>query len=57
MCNRRWFVLTPTHIFTFKEERKYKNPTETIVLKECTTVKSAEDEIHKENSFVIVCLT
>ena len=44
--------MTPTHIFTFKEERKYKNPTETVILKECTTVKSAEDEIHKENSFV-----
>jgi hypothetical protein len=45
-------VLTPTHLYTFKDEKKYKNPTEVIVLKDCTTVKSAEDEIHKENAFV-----
>mmetsp|Transcript_26940 Transcript_26940/g.23801 ORF Transcript_26940/g.23801 Transcript_26940/m.23801 type:complete len:122 (-) Transcript_26940:115-480(-) len=50
---KRWFVLTPTHLYSFKEEKKYKNPTEVIVLKDCTTVKSAEDEIHKENAFRI----
>jgi len=50
---KRWFVLTPTHLYTFKLERQYKSPTEKILLKECTTVKSAEDEIHKENSFRI----
>mmetsp|Transcript_18330 Transcript_18330/g.21121 ORF Transcript_18330/g.21121 Transcript_18330/m.21121 type:complete len:121 (+) Transcript_18330:23-385(+) len=50
---KRWFVLTPSHLFSFKEERIYKNPTEAINLKECTTVKSAEEDIHKENSFRI----
>lgn len=45
-------MLTPTTLYTYKEERKYKNPTETILLRECTTIKSAEDETHKEASFV-----
>ena len=51
--NRRWFVLTPTHLYTFKYEKVYTNPTESLVLKYCTTVKSAEAEIGVENSFVI----
>jgi hypothetical protein len=50
---KRWFVLTPEHLFTFKNEKSYKSPTEVLVLKDCTTVKSAEDEIHKENTFRI----
>lgn len=50
---RRWFVLTPTHLCSFKEEKTYKNPTEIILLKDCTTVKSAEDEIHENNAFRI----
>lgn len=37
---------------TFKSERNYKSPTESVFLKECTTIKSAEDEINKEYSFV-----
>jgi hypothetical protein len=49
---RRWFVLTPSHLYTFKDEKKYKNPTEIVVLKDCTAVKSAEEELHKENAFV-----
>mmetsp|Transcript_76907 Transcript_76907/g.89359 ORF Transcript_76907/g.89359 Transcript_76907/m.89359 type:complete len:118 (+) Transcript_76907:44-397(+) len=48
---KRWFVLTPTHLYSFKDERVYKSPTEVISLKECTTVKSAEEDTHKENTF------
>jgi len=44
--------LTPECLFTFKQEKSYKSPTEVLVLKECTTVKSAEDEIQKEFTFV-----
>ena len=45
-------VLTPTGIYSFKNKDDYKSPTESIPLKDCNTIKSAEDEIHKENSFV-----
>jgi hypothetical protein len=44
--------LTNDAIYSFKEEKKYKNPTETIFLKEITTIRSTEEEIFKENSFV-----
>jgi len=44
--------LTPTHLYSFKEEKKYKNPTEVIVLRDCNSVKAAEEEIHKEHAFV-----
>ena len=50
--DRRWMVLTPTGIYSFKTKDDYKSPTESIPLKDCNTIKSAEDEIHKENSFV-----
>ena len=29
---RRWVVLTDKHIFTFRKEKKYKNPTERILI-------------------------
>ena len=47
-------VLTTTTIYTFKEERKYKNPTEVINLRECSTIKSAEEEVHKPNAIVSI---
>eukprot|EP00828_Plagiopyla_frontata_P035540 TRINITY_DN4691_c0_g1_i1.p2 TRINITY_DN4691_c0_g1~~TRINITY_DN4691_c0_g1_i1.p2 ORF type:complete len:116 (-),score=28.06 TRINITY_DN4691_c0_g1_i1:117-464(-) len=52
---QRWFVLTSDALYSFKEEKSYKSPTETIQLKDCTTIKSAEDEVKKENSFRIDC--
>merc|ERR1719424_366650 len=48
---RRWVVLTPQYLCTFKAEGQYRNPTEAIRLRECSTVKSAEEETGKENSF------
>ena len=51
----RWFVLTSEILYTFKEEKSYKNPTEIIKLQNCTTIKSAEDDTKKENSFRLDC--
>merc|ERR1719408_789588 len=48
---RRWFVLTPQYLCSFKSQGEYRNPTEAIRLRECTTVKSAEEDTGKENSF------
>ena len=39
---RRWLVLTPERLYSFKAERRYENPTEDVDLKLCGTVKSAE---------------
>ena len=41
---RRYFVLTPSHLISYENENKWKQ-TEIITLKECTTIKSADDEI------------
>lgn len=51
---RRWFVLTKTHILSYKEERVYKDPTEIILMNTCSTVKSADEEINKPNAFVSI---
>jgi len=48
---KRWVVLTPQYICAFKKEGDLRNPTEAIRLRECSTVKSADDETGKENSF------
>lgn len=45
-------MLTKTHILSFKDEKVYKNPTEVIPMKECQTVKSVEEEINRQFSFV-----
>ncbi len=49
---RRWFVLTKSHILSFKDEKVYRNPTEVIPITNCSTVKSVEEEINKPNAFV-----
>lgn len=46
-------MLTSYALYTFKDNFKLKDPTETILLSECTTIKSSDDETNKENSFVI----
>lgn len=51
--NRRWAVCTSDHLYTFETQEITKSqPTETIQLKSCKGVKSAEDDTKKENSFV-----
>jgi len=48
---RRWFVLTPQYFCSFKEPNNYRNPTEAIRLRECSTVKSSSEVTGKDNSF------
>ena len=38
----RWVVLTTSYIYTFENERIYKNPTEEIEVKNIKTVKTDE---------------
>merc|ERR1712187_423909 len=48
---RRRVVLTAQYLCTFKNQGDYRNPTEALRLRECSTVKSAEEELGKENCF------
>ncbi|EPR62799.1 AtPH1 family protein [Toxoplasma gondii TgCatPRC2] len=49
---RRWFVLTPYCLCSFKTSDIYHSkPTEILFLRDCSTVKSADEDIQKENAF------
>merc|ERR1712012_1195834 len=48
---RRHFVLTGQFLCSFKHFKDYRNPTEVIRLAECSTVKSCEEEVGKDNAF------
>jgi hypothetical protein len=49
---KRWFVLTPNYLLTYKSQTMdYRNPTEVIKLRECSTVKSADDDTDRQNAF------
>jgi len=50
---RRHFVLTPQYLCSFKTKGDYRQPTEVIRLRECSTVKSCEEEIGREHAFRI----
>ena len=51
---KRWMVLTPERLYSFKTERGYSQaPTETIDLKQCGTVKSADDITNRQYSFTV----
>ena len=50
---KRWIVLTPDHLYSFKRERVYVDPTEDIDLTQCGTVKSADDLTNKPYSFTV----
>eukprot|EP00461_Guttulinopsis_vulgaris_P000550 UN00550 len=47
---RRWFVLDGYMLYSFKQEKKYIDPTETIDLRVYSSVKSS-DRTAKGNSF------
>mmetsp|Transcript_58338 Transcript_58338/g.92620 ORF Transcript_58338/g.92620 Transcript_58338/m.92620 type:complete len:119 (-) Transcript_58338:232-588(-) len=51
---KRWFVLTPDYLCAFKSRGDYKNPTEFIRLKQCSTVKSAEGSLGDEHSLCVI---
>lgn len=51
---KRWAVLTPQYLYTFKERQAYSSsPTESIRLATCSSVKSAEDDLRIDNTFRI----
>ncbi len=48
----RWLVLTPRFLCSFKKQQDYRSsPTEKITLRECSSVKSAEDDVRRADSF------
>ena len=50
---KRWLVLTPERLYSFKQERRYENATEEIDLKLCGTVKSADDLTNRQFTFTV----
>jgi len=50
---KRWLVLTPERLYTFKKERDYSSPTEEVDLRQCGTVKSADDMTNRPFSFTV----
>mmetsp|Transcript_87129 Transcript_87129/g.247032 ORF Transcript_87129/g.247032 Transcript_87129/m.247032 type:complete len:128 (-) Transcript_87129:157-540(-) len=48
---RRRFVLTSQYLVSYKTEGVYRGPTEAVRIRECSTVRSAEEDTGKENSF------
>jgi hypothetical protein len=51
---RRWLVLTPEKLYTFRKERGYgEPPTEEVDLKLCGTVKSADDLTNRQYTFTV----
>jgi len=49
---RRWVVLTPRLLCSFREPGNYRvTPTEQVWLKDCSSVKSAEEETRQANGF------
>ena len=50
---RRWMVLTTDTLRTYKNQGDTGNPTETIPLQRCSTVKSADEDLQKAFSFRI----
>mmetsp|Transcript_16948 Transcript_16948/g.47272 ORF Transcript_16948/g.47272 Transcript_16948/m.47272 type:complete len:141 (+) Transcript_16948:50-472(+) len=51
---RRWLVLTPERLLTFAKKQAYSTtPTENIDLRQCGTVKSADDMTNRPFSFTV----
>eukprot|EP00386_Alphamonas_edax_P014321 GDKI01044042.1.p2 GENE.GDKI01044042.1~~GDKI01044042.1.p2 ORF type:complete len:140 (-),score=30.98 GDKI01044042.1:29-448(-) len=48
---RRWFVLTPQYLVSYKRPGSYGTPTEVLRLRDCSTVKSADEDCGRENAF------
>lgn len=44
-------VLTHSALCSYKNRGYYEKPTEVLYMNECNTVKSAEDDVQKENAF------
>jgi len=48
---RRWLVLTPQYLCSFRTQGETRNATEAIRIRECSSVLSADGDTGKENSF------
>lgn len=48
---KRWFVLQDSTLYSFKKEKVYEDPTETIDLRVFSSVKSSEDYTNRPHSF------
>lgn len=48
---KRWFVLQDSMLYSFKKEKCYDVPTETIDLRVFSSVKSSEDYTNRTHSF------
>lgn len=48
---KRWIVLTPNYLTTFKSEGSYNSPTEQIPLAEFSSIFSADEELKRQNTF------
>lgn len=48
---KRWFVLQDSTLHSFKKEKNYENPTESIDLRVFCSVKSSEDYTNRQHSF------
>ncbi|XP_026191310.1 pleckstrin homology domain-containing protein 1-like [Cyclospora cayetanensis] len=49
---RRWFVLTPQCLCSYKTSDTHsQQPTEVLYLRDCSTVKSADEDVNRENAF------
>jgi hypothetical protein len=48
---KRWIVLTPNYLCTFKTQGKLKDPTEQILLSEFNSILPADEELNKANTF------
>mmetsp|Transcript_147575 Transcript_147575/g.282881 ORF Transcript_147575/g.282881 Transcript_147575/m.282881 type:complete len:468 (+) Transcript_147575:47-1450(+) len=51
---KRWCVLTSEYLCAFKVKGDYRKPTEFIRLRDCSSVKSAEKDTGREQSFGVV---
>jgi PH domain len=47
---KRWTILTSAYLITYKSEAK-KKKTEKIILQDCTTIKSVDEELKLANTF------
>ena len=50
---KRWIVVTPNYLCTFKKQGDYKSPTEQIALSEFKSIFPADAELSKENTLKI----
>lgn len=53
---KRWIVLTPTYICTFKGQGNYSDPTEQILLSEFNMILPADEELNKPNTFKMMTM-